>query len=49
MEFLTKLYEIPDDNIQIKILQTMLLFITPQHLDFTSFELVEKVTIEVSF
>lgn len=45
VNYLGKLLSLSDDNISLKVLQTMLLFITEEHLDFNSFELIYKVRI----
>ena len=43
MGFLNDILEIQDDTIHLKVLQTMLVCITPKYLDFNDFQIVEKV------
>jgi len=43
MGFLSDILEIQDDSIHLKVLQTMLVCITPKYLDFNDFQIIEKV------
>ena len=47
MTFLSDLLEIPDENIHLKVLQTMLICITPKYLDFNEFETIDKVCFRI--
>lgn len=43
MQFLIAIADIQEENLPIKLIQTVLLFVNPKNIDFTQIESIEMV------